>query len=145
MRTILIGLLLTIPQIGITKESTQPWLQPEVIQAAMAINLSEEQLPLFQQAMTNLVEEHVSESNKLLRRNNVENLKRKIKTATNRAFKEMDRTTAKFLTQDQVAPYLVYCNLLKPYLADGVLNRNRSSNDAMDIANSALSGGSHSH
>jgi hypothetical protein len=146
MRTTLIVFVVIslIAQFSFAEEPTAqpPWLQPDVLRAAGAIELTDEQLPQFRTAVTDLVNNHTVAINKLLRGNNVSNLKRKLKTATNRQFKKMDKSVAGFLSAEQYPKYEQYRKLLKLHMADGARTRSGSSGDAFNTANSALHGNS---
>ena len=123
----------------------EPWLQPDVLRAAGAIELTDEQLPQFRSAVTDLVNNHTVATNKLLRGNNVSNLKRKLKTATNRQFKKMDKSVAVFLSETQYPKYEQYRKLLKKHMSSGARARSQSSSEAFSTANSALHGNSNAH
>ena len=98
---LLLILSITFPS-NAAAQSTPPWLQPDTLKAAIAIGLSQEQLPQFRGALTDLINNQIAATNKLLRRNNVEDLERKIKTATNRQFNKMDKSMGGFLTDEQL-------------------------------------------
>jgi len=95
-----------------------PWLQQDVLQAAFAIKMSQEQLPQYRTALTNLVQGYQKSMNKLLQRNNVSNLKQKMKSATNRQFSRFDKAMFKFLDDSQRGQYGVYRDLLKTRLVE---------------------------
>ncbi len=99
-----------------------PWLQEDVLRAAFAINMSKEQLPQYRTALTNLVQGYQRSMNRLLQRNNVSDLKQKMKSATNRQFSRFDKAMFKFLEDGQREPYGVYRELLK----DRLINTARS-------------------
>jgi len=95
-----------------------PWLQEDVLRAAFQIKMSQEQLPQYRTALTNLVQGYQKSMNKLLQRNNVSNMKQKMKSATNRQFSRFDKAMFKFLDDSQREQYGVYRNLLKTRLVE---------------------------
>lgn len=130
------------------KSATQarpPWLQSDVLKAGVAIDLTEEQKPQFRQAVTALINNQVSVTNRLLRRNNVDNLERKLKTASNRQFKKMDKSMKALLTAQQFTQYGDYRAALKEQMVNAAISRSGSNNDALGGASSALNGFGQSH
>ncbi len=97
-------------------EPQPAFLQPEVLKAALAIELTDEQKPQFQAALTTFVNERIEAMNLLLRRNNQTDLPRKIKSKTNRLLKQMDKDMAEFLSEEQMPAYKNYRNTLKANL-----------------------------
>ena len=55
-----------------------PWLNVDVLKAAIAIDMTDEQKPQFQQAVSDLVNNRAKAINKIMRRNNVTDLRRKL-------------------------------------------------------------------
>ncbi len=123
--------LLMIPLACPAAQDQPPWLQPEVLKAAAGIALTEAKLPLFQAALTNLVNNQTLSTNKLLRQNNVVDLDRKLKTSTNRQFKKMDREMSGFLSATQLPSYRIYRNALKRQLTKNTIMRSASSDDSI--------------
>ncbi|MCZ6620199.1 MAG: hypothetical protein O7E57_18935 [Gammaproteobacteria bacterium] len=92
-------------------EQKPPWIQEEVILAALEIRMTEEQLPQFRQAISNFFDSLNSAVHKLVRRN-VTNLPREIRRKRNIYVKRMDAEMAEFLTQEQMPGYYEYRDLL---------------------------------
>ena len=118
-----------------------PWLQTDVLKAALEIGMTEEQRPQFQQAVTNLVNNQLSATNRLLRGNNVSNLERRLKSSTNRQFKKMDKEMAAFLDEGQMERYAVYRDAMRNAMAEWARTRGRSTNASFNNASAALNGG----
>ena len=115
---LLIGLLL----ISTTVLAAQPkpaFLQPEVLKAAMAINLTDAQKPQFQQALTEFSQDRMKMIGKLMRGHNVTNMDRKIRSRTNSLLKKMDKSMGTFLTAEQMPAYENYRDTLKANLRGG--------------------------
>ena len=121
-------------------QARPPWLQPEVLRAAGAMQLTQAQMPQFKTAVSDLVNNRLRAINKLLRKNNQSNLERKIKSATNRQFKKMDKHMAGFLSEEQMVAYQGYRAALKDSMAAAAKARSRSSSDAKQSASAALNG-----
>jgi hypothetical protein len=103
------------PQLMAAEEQTG-FLAPEVLKSAVAINLTEEQKPLFQAAISNFVNARMDAINKLMRKNNQTNLGRKIKSKTNSLLRTMDKEMAAFLSEEQMPAYKIYRDTLKDNL-----------------------------
>jgi|GEM_PF-619911 len=120
------------------KPPTPPWLHPEVLKAGGAMDLTEEQMPKFRESLTQLIADRTRATNRLLQRNNVSNLDRKLKTASNRQFKKMDKRMAKILTDEQYPQYETYRDVLKAKMGEVWTG---TSSAQFDRAGSALNGG----
>ena len=107
-----------------------PWLNVDVLKAAIAIDMTDEQKPQFQQAVSDLVNNRARAINKIMRRNNVTDLRRKLKVASKRQFKKMDKAMAGFLTEEQYPKYEIYRDLLEDKMAEAA--RNRTSTGGAD-------------
>ncbi len=97
-------------------EQVPAFMKPEVLEAAVAIQLTEEQQPLFRSAVGTFVDERMKAINKLMRRNNQTGVPRKIKSRTNSLLKKMDEEMAGFLTEEQMPAYENYREKLKANL-----------------------------
>ena len=144
-RFLMILLVLTVPIMSLAAQSTAPWLQPEVLKAAVDIGLTEEQQPLFRNAITHLVENQISATNKLLRQNNIADLKRKLTTVTHRQFKKMDREMEGFLTSEQLPQYQTYRDALHAQMTRSMVRRGRSSSSAVNDTERTLDQGAVQH
>jgi len=115
-KLLILGLLISLVQTASGAEDTPAFVQPEVLKAALAINLTDEQKPQFQQALTDFVNDQDDAIRLLMRRNNQTNLPRKIKGKRNGLLKAMDKQMATFLTQEQMPAYEHYAKTLKSYM-----------------------------
>jgi hypothetical protein len=98
---------------GAAEPPTPAYLQPEVLQAALAIQLNDEQKPQFQKALTDFHNARMEGISLLMRRNNQTDLPRKIKSKTNSLLKKMDKDMAVFLSEEQMLAYMDYRKKLK--------------------------------
>jgi hypothetical protein len=137
--------MLFIPLVSQTAQSSVPWLQPDVLKAAVAIGLTEQQQPLFRDAITRLVENQTSATNKLLRQNNVADLKRRLTTVTNRQFTKMDREMKDFLTTKQLPQYQIYRDALRSHITRSTVRRGRSSSESVNDTERTLDQGAVQH
>ncbi len=142
MRIYLAVLLLAASAAFATDAPRPPWLDTEVLKAALAIELTEEQKPQFQQAVSDLVNNRAKAFNKLLRRNNVTNLERKMKTASSRQFNKMDKAMAGFLSDAQFPRYEVYRDLLEQKMIEAAKERTRTGDAAAEGARMGVLGNS---
>ena len=109
----------SVPGVIATASAAEPkpaFMHPDVIKAAVAMQLSEEQQPLFREAVGTFFDNRMKMIRKLLRGNNVTNAARKIKSRTNSLLKKMDASMAEFLTEEQLPAYEVYRDTLKANL-----------------------------
>ncbi len=113
MKKFILLLLMVMSPVVLAAEPQPAFLQPDVIKAAVAINLTEEQKPLFQDALSTFFNGRMEAINKLMRKNNQTNLGRKIKSKTNSLLKNMDKEMAGFLTAEQMPAYEIYRETLK--------------------------------
>ena len=119
VQLLLLGAVLAICGNTTTAFAAEPkpsFMQPDVLRAAAAMQLTEEQKPLFRAAVTEFFSERMEAFNLLTRRHNQSNIKRKMKGKTSRLFKNMDKQVAAFLTPDQIPMYEVYRETLKANL-----------------------------
>lgn len=140
MRLICLVFVLLAPWSYAEEKSQPPWLQPNVVKAAVQMNMTEEQIPLFREALGNLINNQLSATNRVLRGNNVSNLERKLKTATNRQFKKMDKAMLSFLTEEQHENYYAYRKVLKSELTNGALSRGAGNSADINAAGASLDG-----
>ena len=116
MRVLLVVLALLGSNAFAAEQPRPAFLQPEVLEAAAAINLNAEQQPLFREALGRFVDGRTKSFNSLMRRNNQTNLPRKLKGRTNSLLKKMDKEMAEFLSEEQMPAYKVYRDKLKANL-----------------------------
>ena len=92
-------------------EPTPPWLQPEVVKAYLAIDLTDEQKPLFRDALTT----YLQDSNRAIRsaiNSNKGNLEREIRRRVKKHISRWNDTVADFLTDEQYPKFEVYRDTL---------------------------------
>jgi len=92
-------------------EATPPWLQPEVVKAYLAIGLTDEQKPLFRDALTT----YLQDSNRAIRsaiNSNKGNLEREIRRRVKKHISHWNETVAGFLTDEQYPKFEVYRDTL---------------------------------
>ncbi len=92
-------------------ETTPPWLQPEVVKAYLAIGLTDEQKPLFRDALTT----YLQDSNRAIRsaiNSNKGNLEREIRRRVKKHISRWNDTVADFLTDEQYPKFEVYRDTL---------------------------------
>ena len=97
-------------------EPTPAFMHPDVLRAALAINLKDEQKPQFRAAVTDFFNGRMEALNLLMRRHNQSNIGRKMKSKTNFLLKDMDAQVAEFLTEEQMPAYETYRKTLKSKL-----------------------------
>ncbi len=135
---LLLLLVVAVPHISFAQQQTPPWLQPEVLKAAGAMQLTDEQLPQFRAAITNFEDNLVVATNRVLRQNNVVDLERKLKSLTNRQFKKLDKQVGTFLAESQQPQYLVYRDKLKTELVKSTYRRGGSSSNSLSDTEKTL-------
>ena len=139
MRLILVLFFTLAPSVGMAFLAQSPWLQPDVIKAAVDLELDANQLPLFRQSVTELMSNQVRATNRILRANNVADVQRRLETATKRQFKKLDRSVAKFLNEQQLARYANYRAALQRHLLHRGTHPGNGGSDALGGALAALS------
>ncbi len=112
-KTFAILLILTaVPALAEAQQRTPPWMQPDVVKAAVDIGMSEEQLAQFRSHVAEFMDGRMKAFNNLMRRNNVTNMDRKMKSRTKRLKRRMDEQMGELLTEEQYPKYEVYRDLL---------------------------------
>lgn len=142
---LLLLLLVALPHHSFAEQQTPPWLQPEVLKAAGALQLTKEQLPQFHAAITDLQDNLVSATNRVLRQNNVVDLERKLQTITNRQFNKLDNQVGTFLAENQQSQYIVYRDKLKTQLVKSTNRRGGSSSNSLSDTEKTLGQTSAAH
>ena len=113
--TSILFLLLILAAAPSIPEAAQPrpaWMQPEVVRAAVDIGMSDEQLVQFRANVSEFIEGRIKAFNDLMRRHNVTNIDRKMKSKTNKLRRRMDEQMKELLTEDQYPKYEVYRDVL---------------------------------
>lgn len=112
----LLATLLLVSTATVAEEPTPAFLQPDVLRAAMAINLTEAQEPLFREAITTFAQARIDSLGKLMRGHNRTGVERRWKSKTRSFLKEMDETLRPVLTDEQWPAYENYRETLKANL-----------------------------
>lgn len=111
-KTFAILLILTAMPALAEAQQRPPWMQPDVVKAAVDIGMTEEQLAQFRSHVAEFMDGRMKAFNNLMRRNNVTNMERKMKSRTNRLKRRMDEQMGELLTEEQYPKYEVYRDLL---------------------------------
>ncbi len=93
-------------------EKKPAWLQPEVLKSAVAINMTDEQKPKFQNAITVYLTDFQKSFKKIITGRDTSGMERKIKRMNKRLKKKMDGAMAEFLSKEQMPKYEVYRDAL---------------------------------
>lgn len=92
------------------------WTDPEVLKAALAIGMTEEQKPKFGNGITGFLNCRIDAFKRLMKgRDNVD-IERKMKSKTNACLRKMDKEMAGFLTKEQLPSYEIYRDTLSSRL-----------------------------
>ena len=101
----------------ISAEETPPWLQPQVVNAYLAINLAEDQKSQFRDALTS----YIQGSNRAVRaaiNNNKDNLEREIRRRLKKQINRWNDTARAFLTEEQYPLFEIYRDTLLTTMRD---------------------------
>lgn len=107
------------------EQESGPWTDPEVLKAAIEIEMSPEQQVQFRTAITNFLEGLGSDVRKLLNARNPTNIPRKIASKRNARVKVMDEEVQAFLTDEQMPSYEAYRDLLLEKMEEAAEKRMR--------------------
>ena len=108
----LLLILAAVPILGEAQQQRPPWMQPDVVKAAVDIGMTEEQLAQFRSHVAEFMDGRMKAFNNLMRRNNVTNMDRKMKSRTKKLKRRMDEQMGELLTEEQYPKYEVYRDLL---------------------------------
>lgn len=108
----LLLILAAVPTLTEAQQQRPPWMQPDVVRAAVDIGMTEEQLAQFRSHVAEFMDGRMKAFNNLMRRNNVTNMDRKMKSRTNKLKRRMDEQMGELLTEEQYPKYEVYRDLL---------------------------------
>ena len=101
----------------ISAEETPPWLQPQVVNAYLAINLAEDQKSKFRDALTS----YIQGSNRAVRaaiNNNKGNLEREIRRRLKKQINRWNDSARTFLTEEQYPLFEIYRDTLLTTMRD---------------------------
>ena len=111
-KTLAVLLILTaMPALAEAQQRTPPWMQPDVVKAAVDIGMTDEQLAHFRSHVAEFMDGRMKAFNNLTRRS-VTNLDRKMKSRTKRLRRRMDEQMGELLTEEQYPKYEIYRDLL---------------------------------
>ena len=105
-------ILAVIPALTEAAQPRPPWMQPDVVRAAVDIGMTDEQLAQFRSHVAEFMDGRMKAFNNLMRRNNVTNMDRKMKSRTKKLKRRMDEQMGELLTEDQYPKYEAYRDLL---------------------------------
>ncbi len=101
-----------LPAMDGAAQPRPPWMQPDVVRAAVDIGMNEEQLAQFRSHVAEFMDGRMKALNDLMRRHNVTNLDRKMQSRTKRLKRRMDEQMSELLSEEQYPKYEVYRDLL---------------------------------
>ncbi len=118
-RLIAFALLALVNASALAAESQGgPWTDPEVLKAALAIDMTDEQKPKFGDGVTGFFNCYMAALKKVMAgRDNVD-LERKMKSKTNSCVRKMDEAMSVFLTEEQLPKYAIYRDTLTDKLRE---------------------------
>jgi hypothetical protein len=108
----LVTLFLLLSTATHAAEKKPAWLQTDVLKSAIAINMTAEQQPKFQGAITVYLTDFQKSFKKILRGSDATGIKRKVKRMNNSLKKKMDSAMAEFLSEEQMQKYAIYRDTL---------------------------------
>ena len=107
-----LAFLALMPALEGAAQQRPPWMQPDVVRAAVDIGMTDEQLAQFRSHVAEFMDGRMKAFNNLTRRNNVTNIDRKMKSRTKKLRRRMDEQMSELLTEEQYPKYEVYRDLL---------------------------------
>ena len=107
-----LAFLALMPALEGAAQQRPPWMQPDVVRAAVDIGMTDEQLAQFRSHVAEFMDGRMKAFNNLTRRNNVTNIDRKMKSRTKKLRRRMDEQMGELLTEEQYPKYEVYRDLL---------------------------------
>ena len=107
-----LAFLALMPALEGAAQQRPPWMQPDVVRAAVDIGMTDEQLAQFRSHVAEFMDGRMKAFNNLMRRNNVTNMDRKMKSRTKKLKRRMDEQMSELLTEEQYPKYEVYRDLL---------------------------------
>lgn len=105
-------LVLMSAGVGAADNPGGAWTDPEVLKAALAIGMTDEQKPKFGNSITGFFNCRTDAFKRLMKgRDNVD-MERKMKAKTNACLRKMDKEMAGFLSAEQLPKYETYRDTL---------------------------------
>lgn len=106
--SVVVFLVLMNTGVSAAENSGGAWTDPEVLKAALAIGMTDEQKPKFGNGITSFFNCRVDAFKRVMKgRDNVD-MERKMKSKTNACLRKMDKEMAGFLTKEQLPKYDIY-------------------------------------
>ena len=102
-----LALIAIVPSAQAEEIERPAWLSDEVVRAAIAIGMSEEQLPQFRDSVRIFLEDYRDAAQRIIRRGDA-GIENSIQRARLSLAREMDKRMAEFLTEAQMTPYQDY-------------------------------------
>ena len=113
------------PETQAPQQPVRPWTHPDVIVEALKIRMDEAQRLEFRSAITDFLQGYGSDVRRILNGNNQANLPRKIATKRRNRAKQMDKTMAAVLTDEQYPQYEAYRDALLAKMDEEAAQRRR--------------------
>ncbi len=120
---IALGCLLATSTANAAEETPQggnqlmpPWMQPDVIEAAADIGMTDEQLPQFRAYITEFTQKQLTAYVRLSRSNTMRDAARKMRGKTRTLLRKMDEQMGGMLDEEQYLRYEIYRDLLSSRL-----------------------------
>lgn len=107
------------------EQERPPWMKPEVLKAALDINMTQEQSNQFRNSITEFLQGFNGDVRKLLNGRNITNLPRKIAKRRKVRVAAMDEQMQEILTEEQQPAYAVYRDTLLAKMDEAAAARRR--------------------
>ena len=107
-----LAFLALMPALVGAAQQRPPCMQPDVGRAAVDIGMTDEQLAQFRSHVAEFMDGRMKAFNNLMRRNNVTNMDRKMKSRTKKLKRRMDEQMSELHTEEQYPRYEIYRDLL---------------------------------
>ncbi len=109
---VIVFLFLVNTSVWAAENAGGAWTDPEVLKAALAIGMTDEQKPKFGTGITGFLNCRVEALKRVMKgRDNVD-IERKMKSKTNACLRKMDKEMQGFLTEEQLPRYETYRDTL---------------------------------
>jgi hypothetical protein len=110
--SVLVFLVVMNTSVWAAENSGGAWTHPEVLKAALAIGMTDEQKPKFGNGITGFFNCRIEAFKRVMKgRDNVD-IERKMKSKTNACLRKMDKEMHGFLTEAQLPKYEIYRDTL---------------------------------
>jgi len=109
---VLVFLVVLNTSVWAEENSGGAWTDPEVLKAALAIGMTDEQKPKFGAGITGFLNCRVEAFKRVMKARDPVDVERKLKSKTNACLRKMDREMKGFLTEEQLPKYETYRDTL---------------------------------